>query len=369
MRLYDCSYCGQPVHFDNRSCINCGHQLAFVPELLSMHALEQEPDGTWSLFAGPNGSKHGQKVGQEGQQGQRRTVRLCANTALDICNWTVLDGDQQPFCPACRHNRLVPDASTEEGLNQWRRISQAQRHLFYSLLRFNLPHTNRDEDPQGGLVFDFLIDKVQPDGTVVPAMTGHESGLIAIRAAEADDVTREKVRVSMNEPYRTMLGHFRHETGHYIWDKLVRDGGRLEAFRAAFGDERQDYAEALRRNYEQGPPADWAQSFISVYASSHPWEDFAECFAHYLHIVDALETARAFGMSVEPRRHEDLAAEVAFKPYQAESAEQLVSAWVPFSMALNSVHRSMGGSDLYPFVLTPTVVAKLEFIHRMIHPA
>lgn len=241
MRLYDCDHCGQTIHFDNRACVNCGHRLAFVPEHLAMHALVQdEGEGTWHLVARP-----GYKV------------RHCANAAMDICNWTVSADDPHPFCPACRHNRLVPDASTEVGLSQWRRISQAQRHLFYSLMRWNLPHTNRDEDPQGGLVFDFLIDEIQPDGTIVPAMTGHEDGLIAIRAAEADDATREQVRVSMNEPYRTMLGHFRHETGHYIWDKLVRDGGRLEEFRAIFGDETIDYGAALQRNYELGPPPGW----------------------------------------------------------------------------------------------------------------
>lgn len=349
MRLYDCDHCGQSIHFDNRVCVNCGHALAFVPELLAMHALEPAEDGSLCLAAAP-----------------QHKVRLCANAAMDICNWTVSVDDPNVFCCACRHNRLVPDASTEEGLNQWRRISQAQRHLFYSLLRWDLPRTSREEDPQGGLVFDFLVDEVLEDGTVVAAMTGHESGLIAIRAAEADDLTREEARVSMNEPYRTLLGHFRHETGHYLWEKLVRDEGRLEPFRLAFGDERDDYGEALQRYYDNGPPANWQEDFITAYASSHPWEDFAECFAHYVHIVDTLETARSFGMAIEPRGHEDLAAEVAFNPYAARDAEQLVSAWIPFSVALNSIHRSMGVRDFYPFILTPTVVAKLEFIHGII---
>jgi hypothetical protein len=351
MRLYDCDHCGQPIHFDNRECMNCGYRLAFVPETLAMHALEPGEDGViWSLVAMP-----------------QQEVRLCSNAAMDICNWTVLADDPNPFCPACRHNRLVPDASTDEGLNQWRRISQAQRHLFYSMLKWDLPRINRQEDPQAGLVFDFLVDQVQPDGTTVPAMTGHEDGLIAIRAAEADDLTREQVRVSMNEPYRTMLGHFRHETGHYIWDRMVRDGGRLDAFRALFGDETQDYAEALRRNYKEGPPPDWQEHFISTYASTHPWEDFAETFAHYIHIVDTLETAGSYGMSVEPGGHEELAVQVAFNPYKAEGAEQLVAAWVPFSLAINSIHRSMGVPDLYPFILTPTVTNKLQFIHDMVH--
>ncbi|MDP9838276.1 hypothetical protein J2T09_003043 [Neorhizobium huautlense] len=351
MRLFDCDHCGQPIHFDNRNCVNCGHRLGFVPEQLTMHALTEDvEEGGWQLASDP-----------------LKRVIFCANADNDICNWTVPAGSGESFCQACRHNRLVPDASIEEGLLQWRRISQAQRHLFYSLLKWDLPRTTRAQDPEGGLVFDFLVDEVLTDGTVVAPLTGHEDGLIAIRAAEADDATREKIRVDMNEPYRTMLGHFRHEVGHYMWDKLVRDRDRLAPFRLAFGDERQDYSEALRRNYEEGPPANWQEDFISTYASSHPWEDFAESFAHYLHIVDTLETARSFGMVVEPRGHAEMAAEVAFNPYFAHDAEQLVSAWIPFSVALNAMHRSLGVPDLYPFILGPTVVAKLEFIHGLVH--
>lgn len=350
MRLFTCAACGQPVHFDNRSCVQCGHRLVFVPETLSMEALEPAGDPDWSLVSNPS-----------------HKVRFCANEVNDVCNWSVPAESDKKFCPACSHNRLVPDAATQEGIEQWRRLSQAQRHLFYSILRLGLPHPNRDEDPQGGLVFDFLIDEVAPDGTVIPAMTGHDEGLIAIRAAEADDATREQVRTNMNEPYRTMLGHFRHEVGHFIWNKLVRDANRLEACRVVFGDDREDYGEALKRNYDQGPQPGWQDTYISSYASVHPWEDFAECFAHYLHIVDTLETAHSFGIAIEPEGHEELETDVAFEPYRARSARQLVNAWVPLSVALNSMQRSMGEADLYPFVLTPAVVDKLQFMHQLVH--
>jgi hypothetical protein len=356
MRLFSCDFCGQPVHFENRSCVNCGHRLAFVPESLSMQALVPQGELDWPLVAQPS-----------------QSVRFCANAALDICNWSVPTHSAALFCPACSHNRLVPDASNETGLSRWRRISQAQRHLFYSLLRWKLPLSTRAEDPAGGLVFDFLVDEIASDGRIVPAMTGHEEGLIAIRAAEADDLTREQARSEMNEPYRTLLGHFRHEVGHFIWNRLVRDQNRFAAFRTVFGDERDDYQQALLRHYGQGPASGtangWQQDFISAYAASHPWEDFAECFAHYLHIVDTLETARSFGIAIEPRGHEEMAAEVAFDPYRARSAAQLVHAWVPFSVALNSIHRSMGQGDLYPFILTPAVVAKLQFVHDLVHGA
>lgn len=352
MRLFECDNCAQVIHFDNRQCVRCNHRLGFLPDELVMHALEPRDGDTWQLVARPE-----------------RSVRFCANAGLDICNWLVSADDPNPFCVTCRHNRLVPNTGTQAGIERWRRISQAQRHLFYSLLRYRLPHPDRQQDPAGGLVFDFLEDTIQYDGNVVPAMTGHEDGVIAIRAAEADDATREQARNEMNEPYRTLLGHFRHETGHFIWNKLVRDRNGFDVFRAVFGDERQDYGAALQNHYSNGAPLDWQQHFISAYAASHPWEDFAETFAHYLHIVDTLETARAFGIAIDPRGHEEMASEVDFQPYRAQDAAQLVSAWIPLSVAINAIQRSMGQPDSYPFVLSPPVVAKLEYMHRLIQEA
>jgi len=348
LRLFVCDNCDQVVHFDNRQCVRCGHRLGFQPNGLRMHAVQQQDSDLWQYVAQPD------------------LVRFCANAGLDICNWLVEDGDAGDYCVACRHNRLVPNSATQDGVDRWRRISQAQRHLFYSLLRWRLPHPDRAQDPAGGLVFDFLEDTVQDDGSVVPAMTGHEEGLIAIRAAEADDLTREQARTSMDEPYRTLLGHFRHETGHFMWNRLVRDRNNFDGFRVVFGDEREDYSEALAQHYANGAPPGWQDSFVSAYASAHPWEDFAECFAHYLHIVDTLETARAFGIAVDPRGHEEMAAEVDFDPYRAASADQLVDEWVPLSVAINSIQRSMGQRDSYPFVLSAPVVAKLEYMHQLI---
>jgi hypothetical protein len=349
MRLFACDKCNQVVHFDNRQCVRCNHRLGFLPDDLAMYALEPLDGEGWHLA------------------GHRdRNVRFCANAGLDICNWLIGEGDDGDFCLACRHNRLVPNTDTPDGVDRWRNIGQAQRHLFYSLLRLKLPHPDRQQDPEGGLVFDFLEDIVQSDGNVVAAMTGHEEGVIAIRAAEADGVTRELARTSMNEPYRTLLGHFRHETGHFIWNKLVRDRDVFDGFRAVFGDERQDYAAALQNHYANGAPSGWQDNFISAYAAVHPWEDFAECFAHYLHIVDILETAHAFGIAIDPPGHEEMAAKVDFNPYLARNAEQLVSAWIPLSVAINAIQRSMGQPDSYPFVLSPPVVAKLEYIHQLV---
>lgn len=350
MKLFQCSNCGQPVYFDNRVCVACGGQLGFLPEFGSMYTVAPVGGGLWqsAVLAG-------------------KSLLFCANASTDVCNWMLTDAQPGPYCTACRHNRIVPVTDRPEGLRRWQRIAQAQRHLFYSLMRLNLPRPDRNEDPEAGLVFDFLADELDADGNIVPAMTGHEDGLISLRAAEADDETRESIRVSMNEPYRTLLGHFRHEIGHFYWAQLVRDDQTLVAeARTLFGDERQDYAEALQRNYEHGPPADWQDRFISTYASCHPAEDFAECWAHYLHIVDTLETARAFGLSTDPQRR-GMAAEVDFDPYAEENVQALVDAWIPLSVALNSIQRSMGQPDSYPFVLSRPVIEKLDFICRLTH--
>jgi hypothetical protein len=198
-------------------------------------------------------------------------------------------------------------------------------------------------------------------------MTGHLDGVITINLAEADDAEREKQRGAMDEPYRTLLGHFRHEIAHYYWDRLVRDCNTIDEFRNIFGDERADYGEALKRHHAHGPPADWQNNFVTAYATSHPWEDFAETWAHYLHIVDTLETARAFGVHMQPQSAKpSLEASVDFNPYAAP-VDQLVYAWFPLTFAFNAINRSMGLSDLYPFAPGASTMVKLSYIYNLIH--
>ncbi len=353
MRLFQCESCGLTLHFGNRACVRCGARLGFDTGDMRLHALvPRAEEGTWEI---------------EGRSGQG--FRFCDNAAIDVCNWLVPVESGDAFCAACIHNRIVP-TTDPVGLERWRRISAAQHHLFYSLLRWNLPHPTREQQPDGGLVFDFLADEVDENGNVIPAMTGHEDGLICLRAAEADDDVREAVRVAMDERYRSLLGHLRHEIGHFYWGQLLTDEADLQRARALFGDEREDYGAALERHYEQGPPPDWQERFISTYASAHAAEDFAECWAHYLHIVDTLETARAFGLNTDPRGgHDELEAAVDFDPYRAGSADRLVDAWVPLSVAINEIQRSMGQPDSYPFVLSQPVVEKLEFIRGIVAKA
>lgn len=350
MRLFQCEACGQLIHFENRVCGQCGHPLGYLPDVNDLSAVEAEPE---------------EGIVRSLRDGRR--YRFCANAALDGCNWLVPEEQEGDYCRACRHNHTVPDLTDPVNLEKWMRIERAKHRLIYSLLQLGLPLENR-EDRVGGLCFDFLADG--PDAPEMPrVMTGHDEGLITIALAEADDVERERRRTDLGEPYRTLLGHFRHEVGHYYWNRLVRDEHHLEACRAVFGDERADYGAALQAHYDNGPPPDWQARFVSAYAAAHPWEDFAETFKHYIHIVDTLEMARAFGMKVRPRLDKSglLEASVEFNPYQPSSIEQLVEDWAPLTVALNSLNRCLGMADAYPFVLTPAVVTKLGFIDDLVH--
>ncbi|ARO13700.1 hypothetical protein BVG79_00344 [Ketogulonicigenium robustum] len=332
MQIFSCSQCGNPVYFENAVCLECGSGLGFDPNAFQMVAL---------VDGGPP---------------------LCANAGYDACNW-LADGDS-PFCRACRHNRTVPDLSRPDDLANWQRIEAAKRHLFYALLRLNLPTPDRTSEPVHGLAFDFLADTQNPDGSVTPVLTGHANGIITLNIAEGDDAERERRRTALGEPYRTLLGHFRHEIGHFYWDQLVAGQPPEARFRAVFGDERADYAAALQAHYANGPQPGWQSQFISSYAAVHPWEDFAETWAHFLHIVDTLETAAAFGMRV---RHPDgMAADQVFQPYAVRDVDDILSAFVPLTVAINAVNRSMGQPDLYPFVLSAPVQDKLQFVCDLI---
>ena len=346
MKLFDCQFCGNILYFENRTCGQCGHRLGFQPEPDEMTALDSFGDG-W------------RPVGSQGV-----TRYFCANATYDACNWLISEASNETYCLACRHNGIVPDLSDPANLAGWRELELGKHRLFYSLLRWKLPLRTRAEDPVHGLIFNFLADRQN----LPKVMTGHDDGVITIALTEADDLERERRRLQMGEPYRTILGHFRHEVGHHFWDVLVRDGGKLEACRAVFGDETADYEEALKAHYKNGAPANWQQHFVSSYATSHPWEDFAETWAHYLHIVDTLEMAGEFGMDVKPRldRIGGLSSHIDFDPYEASSIDPIMAAWFPFVFAINSVSRTMGTRELYPFVLSPTVISKLGFIHDLV---
>lgn len=345
MRIFHCQRCGQMLFFANTWCERCGHRLGYLPDRAVLSALVPLDGDRWRALADAG-----------------RPQRFCANAGHDACNWLVPADGPDRFCRACRLNRTIPGLDRAQNLQRWQRLETAKHRLVYGLLRLDLPLTSRFDDPRAGLAFDLL------DDAQAPVTTGHRAGVITIDAAEADDAERERHRLDLSETYRTLLGHFRHEVGHYYWDRLVRDGPWLDAFRTLFGDERRDYAASVATHYEAGPPADWRRSFISGYASAHPWEDFAETWAHYLHIVDTLETADAFGLQVHPRGGTDPRLDMTadFDPYRQADFDLLIRTWVPLTYAVNSLNHSMGLPDLYAFVLAPTVMGKLRFVHGLI---
>ncbi|MFT4151509.1 MAG: putative zinc-binding peptidase [Paracoccaceae bacterium] len=356
MKLFQCQCCGQVLHFENTTCLRCGRAIGYLPEDDRMVAVEAD-GATWAVATAT------------GTAPDARRWRFCRNWELSACNWMVevAEADNpahHDFCLACQHNRTVPDLSDPLNLLRWQKIEAAKRRLIYTLRRMRLPLPVPGDGHPEPLVFDFLAD-APGTGRV---LTGHDDGVVTIALTEADDAQREQMRTDMQEAYRTLLGHFRHEVGHYYWDILVRDGGHLDAFRAAFGDESADYAESLQRHYQTGAPAGWENDHVSAYATMHPWEDWAETWAHYLHMVDTLETASSLGIRVEPEIDEDgeLSAEIDFDPYRVRRAKRLIAAWRPLTVALNALNRSMGQPDLYPFTLPDPVQAKLGFVHDLV---
>jgi hypothetical protein len=346
--------CGNHIFFRNTMCLKCGSPLGYLPERGELVALDpgSAPD-RWRAA------------------GEPREVRRCANLDTPAgCNW-LLDADEpQTLCIACRLNRTIPHLGDADNRRYWAAIEQAKRRLVSQLLALGLPVRSRiGEDPQRGLMFDFL----RSDAGGSPVTTGHAHGLITIDVEEADDAKRERMRHALHEPYRTLLGHFRHEIGHYYWDRLVRDSQWLAPFRRLFGDERADYAAALQAHRDRGPPSDWATRYISAYASTHPWEDWAETWAHYLHVVDSLGTAAGFGLDPD-----DLEAEaVPFTRADLHAPEDpdadrflaLLNGWIEVTMVLNELAQSMGQPDFYPFVMSRPVVAKLQFVHLVVRDA
>lgn len=352
MQLFQCSYCTQPVYFDNYSCTHCQHVLGFDAKHTQMLAL-----------TGPNA------VGAFTETQTQKNYKFCMNKQYEVCNWLLDLEDPNDFCLACGLNRVIPDLNDLKYRQRWHKIELAKHRLIYSVLRWQLPLENKVQNPNQGLAFDFKADPNCPNEPKV--MTGHDNGLITLNIAEADDVERAMARDQMDEVYRTLLGHFRHEIGHYYWDVLVDGTAFLEPCRALFGDERMDYQAALDRHYQNGPAPDWMSRYISPYASMHPWEDWAETWAHYLHIVDVLETADAFGIQIRPQVVQDqddhvMTLATPLEPYTAQDFDSIYQAWLPVAFAMNSLNRSMGQEDFYPFVINTQVQDKLRFIHEVI---
>lgn len=349
-RHYNCR-CGNKVYFDNTHCPECGSALGYLPHDGRLADLDPAtvPD-TWTV------------------EGRDEVFEFCANNNTPAaCNWMVVSNGEPQLCVACRLNRTIPDWSDPENAYYWAKIEAAKRRVVSQLIGLGSPVRSKlYDDPETGLMFDFL--RSPPGGPQV--MTGHNNGLITLNIEEADDSKREKIRRAMREPYRTLVGHFRHEVGHYYWDRMIWNTPWLEPFRELFGDERASYAEALKRNYEQGPPDNWAESYVSSYATMHPWEDWAETCAHYMHIVDSLTTAMGFGLDANDVEGgvDFLGKDALYDPDDPHAPRflELVNGWREITVVLNEMARSMGQPDFYPFNLSKPAVAKLQFVQIVV---
>ncbi len=359
-RSYDCQ-CSRAIFFGNSHCLNCDTPLGYEPHLGKLFSLAPGPyAGTWQL------------TGSHVPENHRAVYRRCANvTTAAACNWLVRvdfqeERNRQEYCLSCRLNCTIPDMSVPENALLWRRIEDAKRRVVSALAALGLPVASRIEDPERGLAFNFLQSPVNAPRV----LTGHEKGLITLNIEEADDVKREQIRTSMHEPYRTLVGHIRHEVGHYYWDRLVAKTSWLDRFRKLFGDERVDYNAALQKNYRQGPEPGWASRYISSYASIHPWEDWAETWAHYMHMGDTLGTALSFGIKPDSIAMPfDCFGPQALCDTERADSERFLSflnSWLKLTAVMNELCRSMGQPDFYPFALPGAAVTKLHFVHLVV---
>ena len=335
MKSFVCSVCGQILFFDNSKCLRCDSELGYEPNSGELRV-----------------------IGTEGV-----AVRCCANRVVATCNWLVSADDTDDLCVSCRLTTVRPNDAEPDELVKFADAESAKRRLIHQLNGLGLDIAGLADDPVRGVAFEFRSSRLEA------VTTGHDGGVITLDLSESDDAHRERVRQDLGEPYRTVLGHLRHEIGHYYWSRLVVDAGNLDAFREVFGDETVSYEAALDDHY--GPAAvdrsgqeDWVDSHVSRYATMHPWEDWAETFAHYLHIRAGLDTANEFGFVLgEPAL---TASRAALADDTGVSVGPMVQAWLGTTLVMNAMSRSLGTEHHYPFVLSPTVIEKLDFVHRVV---
>jgi hypothetical protein len=357
LRTFTCT-CGNTLYFDNTQCMQCGAVLGFDPQRLMLIPVSQKEDGFWHAGDEPG-----------------RQYSLCENyQTANVCNWLVPTVEEDTFCQACRLNSVIPDLDKPGNQQRWYRLEKAKRRLIYTLLTLKLPILGHKLDPEHGLAFRFMEDVKELDPfseemvLYKQIMTGHNAGTITINVIEADNSAREKIREDMNESYRTILGHFRHEIAHYYWDLLIARSAQLEEYRQLFGDEREDYKQALTNYYQTGPGPDWPVNYITAYASSHPWEDWAETWAHYLHFIDILETASHHHVGVQGEAIEATSQNIR-DWLEEHDFNAIIQQLAKLMCTLNELNRSLGTPDPYPFEHSEKVIDKLEFIHRVVMQA
>ena len=339
MHAFRCPRCRGLAFLESLTCPRCG-------TAIGIHLATQE-----MLEADPAGVEH---------DGSRWVP--CSNRSWE-CNWLVEQGAEDARCFSCRLTRRRPEPDDTIALEKLAVTARDKRRLLLRLMTLGLPITPWYER-QGGLGFDLLSSRSGHG----PVRIGHASGIITIDLAESLDDVRERLRVQLGEPYRTMLGHFRHESGHYYQWILVEQTDFITECRELFGDERASYSDAIARHYATGAPEGWREHHISEYATMHPWEDFAETWAHYLHITDTLGTLAAAGVDLSRRPMPGVLTHdiVPRTSYAGVSSHEMLADWYWCSKLLNRANQAMGKGDLYPFTIVPEVARKLDFVHRVV---
>jgi hypothetical protein len=342
MQRFTCD-CGNVIFFGSSRCLKCGRVVGYDPGANAMVRLRPS--------AGMKRCENGVKFG--------------------VCNWLLPVTAPEVLCVACRMNRTIPDLTNDRNRMLWGRMEMAKRRLIYTLLRLGITLPCKAEDNKAGLAFDIVSTVSNPNVT-----TGHLNGVITVNLEEADDVYRQINRQQLGENSRTLLGHFRHESAHYLWQRwlseLTWEAPLRLAFRERFGDEWLDYGSALNQHYQRGATRGWEEQYISAYAASHPWEDWAETWAHYLQIVDGLETCEGLGIQVK-----HLALPLVMLPGEAGALPAMLpqcgqadgeflawlQRWMCLSTVLNEISHSLGEQALYPFVISVRVAQKLRLAH------
>ncbi|MGN6648067.1 MAG: zinc-binding metallopeptidase family protein [Cytophaga sp.] len=345
MKLFSCKHCNNTLYFENSICLSCRNPIGFDSSQLLMLTIQKNK--TDSFYTDIQSKK---------------TYKYCQNAQEATCNWLIPAESTSNFCIACELNRTIPPLTIAQNRERWHKIEIAKHRLIYSLLKLQLPIKKKVNNSPEGIAFDFTVDHHAKSVT-----TGHQSGLITINIKEADEAERAKNKYDLNEKYRTLLGHFRHEIGHYYWDVLIKNNPKkLKKFRELFGDETVNYQQALR-NYYNNPNKNTSNHYISIYATSHPWEDWAESWAHYMHLMDTVETAFNFGIQLdtESLQQRNISAPKISDPYQVKKFIDIFNMWVPLGFAVNGLSRSMGHPEFYPFVISEEIVEKLSFIHKI----
>ncbi|WP_051946488.1 putative zinc-binding metallopeptidase [Verrucomicrobium sp. BvORR106] len=345
--------CGTIVFFENTACVGCGRLLGYVPETGRIHSFTQDAS-SGNYRSGDPALK-------------QRHYRACEHRGGVLgCNWMIPTGEPVNQCQSCLLTRTYPDINIPGNDAKWAQAEAAKRRVASQLQRLGIPLVSQLLAPEG-VCFDFLQT---PPGDA-PVITGHENGVITLNVDEADAASRELVRQQLGEEFRTLAGHMRHELAHYYWDLLASDPAWLPAFRERFGDEQVDYGDSLTQYYGGGARLDWNQNCITPYASAHPWEDWAETFAHFLHLHEGVHVARTYGLeggqlpfAIQKFDLKVLGSRVPKR--EARLFLEDINAWVKLSLLTNEMSRALGHPNSYPFVLNGPVVEKLWFVRQSI---